>query len=258
MDCSPPGASVHGLFQARILGQVAISSSSLVKEKTLKTHLPKSWTCSRLLNLLESEYRRGAHITQVGQWFQPWGELGKAGFSGFSRKRTEKATERALIPASASSLISLPQIPSSDLGYRLPDLGGAGTAPRRRDRGGRRVRVMGSHAHVQKRVPGEPQRAESEPPGRTRIAARPRPEGPRGWRGAGPGGCKHTKAGCPRGAQGSWASWASVHTLTTGHWEASLREWLVTAVLQERRLSFEDHPPPGPSGIFLKRGRSLV
>ena len=27
MDCSPPGSSVHGVFQARILEQVAISSS---------------------------------------------------------------------------------------------------------------------------------------------------------------------------------------------------------------------------------------
>ena len=27
MDCSPPGSSVHGILQARILEQVAISSS---------------------------------------------------------------------------------------------------------------------------------------------------------------------------------------------------------------------------------------
>ena len=27
MDCSPPGSSVHGIFQARILKWVAISSS---------------------------------------------------------------------------------------------------------------------------------------------------------------------------------------------------------------------------------------
>ena len=27
MDCNPPGSSVHGIFQARILDQVAISSS---------------------------------------------------------------------------------------------------------------------------------------------------------------------------------------------------------------------------------------
>ena len=28
MDCSPPGSSVHGIFQARILESVAIPSSS--------------------------------------------------------------------------------------------------------------------------------------------------------------------------------------------------------------------------------------
>ena len=28
MDCSPPGSSVHGILQARILGWVAISSST--------------------------------------------------------------------------------------------------------------------------------------------------------------------------------------------------------------------------------------
>ena len=102
--------------------------------------LPKIWTCSRLLNLLESEDRRGAHITQVGQWFQPWGELGKGGYSGKSNlslprtgREQKKATERGLIPASASSFISLPEIPSSDSGYCLPDVGGAGTAPRRHD-----------------------------------------------------------------------------------------------------------------------------
>jgi len=31
MDCSPPGSSVHGIFQARILEWVAISFSSLLK-----------------------------------------------------------------------------------------------------------------------------------------------------------------------------------------------------------------------------------
>ena len=37
MDCSPPGSSVHGLFQARILEWVAISSrrSSRLRDRTL-------------------------------------------------------------------------------------------------------------------------------------------------------------------------------------------------------------------------------
>ena len=33
MDCSPPGSSVHGILQARILGQVAIAFSSIVFQK---------------------------------------------------------------------------------------------------------------------------------------------------------------------------------------------------------------------------------
>ena len=37
-DCSPPGSSVHGLLQARILGWVAISSSR-------ESSRPRDWTC---------------------------------------------------------------------------------------------------------------------------------------------------------------------------------------------------------------------
>ena len=56
------------------------------------------------MKLLESKYWHGANITQVGQWFQLWGELGKGQFSANSksvspenRKRTEKAIKRMLI-----------------------------------------------------------------------------------------------------------------------------------------------------------------
>ena len=41
--CSPPGSSVHGIFQARILEQVAISSSrgsSRLSDQTQRIHLP--------------------------------------------------------------------------------------------------------------------------------------------------------------------------------------------------------------------------
>ena len=38
MDCSPPGSSVHGLSQARILGWVAISFSRGSSQ-------PRDWTC---------------------------------------------------------------------------------------------------------------------------------------------------------------------------------------------------------------------
>ena len=42
MDCGPPGSSVHGILQARILEWVAISSSSLGPEDAAK--ILCSWT----------------------------------------------------------------------------------------------------------------------------------------------------------------------------------------------------------------------
>ena len=38
MDCSPPGSSIHGIFQARVLGWVAISFSR-------ESSQPRDWTC---------------------------------------------------------------------------------------------------------------------------------------------------------------------------------------------------------------------
>ena len=41
MDCSPPGSSVHGIFQARALewGAIAFSAWELPKSVTLQRHL---------------------------------------------------------------------------------------------------------------------------------------------------------------------------------------------------------------------------
>jgi len=38
MDCSPPGSSIHGIFQARVLewGAIAFSSKYIRKKKLLK------------------------------------------------------------------------------------------------------------------------------------------------------------------------------------------------------------------------------
>ena len=50
MDCSPPGSSVHGLFQARIPEQVAISSSSGSSQTQDQTQVSwVSWTGTRIL-----------------------------------------------------------------------------------------------------------------------------------------------------------------------------------------------------------------
>ena len=39
-DCSPPGSSVHGIFQARILERVAISFSRGSSQHRDQTHVP--------------------------------------------------------------------------------------------------------------------------------------------------------------------------------------------------------------------------
>ena len=41
VDCSPPGSSVHGILQARILEWVAISFSS--REMTVRVKIPRKW-----------------------------------------------------------------------------------------------------------------------------------------------------------------------------------------------------------------------
>ena len=41
MDCSPPGSSIHGILQARVLEWGAIAFSSLVGERHLKSSFSK-------------------------------------------------------------------------------------------------------------------------------------------------------------------------------------------------------------------------
>ena len=49
MDCSPPGSSVHGIFQARILEWVAMTSSRGSSQ-------PRGWTCT-------------SYVSCTGRWF---------------------------------------------------------------------------------------------------------------------------------------------------------------------------------------------
>lgn len=121
----------------------------------------------------------------LGQWFQPWGELGKGGYSGKSNlslqeqeERQKKATE-SVNPASASSFISLPEIPSSDSGYCLPDMGGAGTGARRHDGEAAAMRSRAATLSSRKGLQGEPQRAGTSHR-QDRIAVRPQPAPPPG------------------------------------------------------------------------------
>ena len=71
MDCSPPGSSVHGIFQARILEWGAISFSrnatiALIYYAMLEGHLTKfnahdNLTVLLLLSLLNSKDVRAGH-----------------------------------------------------------------------------------------------------------------------------------------------------------------------------------------------------
>ena len=46
MDCSLPGSSVHGIFQARVLGWVAISFSNAWKQNVKVKSLSRVWLCA--------------------------------------------------------------------------------------------------------------------------------------------------------------------------------------------------------------------
>ena len=49
MDCSPPGSSVHGIFQARILGWVATPSSRGSSQ-------PRDWTCISYISSIAGRF----------------------------------------------------------------------------------------------------------------------------------------------------------------------------------------------------------
>ena len=49
MDCSPPGSSVHGIFQARLLEWVAISSSR-------RSSQPREWTCISWVSCITGKF----------------------------------------------------------------------------------------------------------------------------------------------------------------------------------------------------------
>jgi len=71
MDCSPPGSSVHGIFQARLLEWVAISfsGSSQPRDQTSEASqygstLDPSQCCSHSKNVLNTEVPQN-HLTKA-------------------------------------------------------------------------------------------------------------------------------------------------------------------------------------------------
>ena len=78
MDCSPPGSSVHGIFQARVLEWVAIAFSRWWLQRHKWNHIPQNHAWSGL-NIhrnkeeLGNRKSRGNDGIQRGVlWFMPW------------------------------------------------------------------------------------------------------------------------------------------------------------------------------------------
>ena len=69
MDCSPPGSSVHGIFQARIQW-FAISSSR-------GAYWPRDWTCVScigrgILYHCATSIQLGTHVYHTDHWWLHW------------------------------------------------------------------------------------------------------------------------------------------------------------------------------------------
>ena len=75
MDCSPPGSSVHGILQARILEWVAISfsrGSSQPRDRTQVSHI-----AGRCFNLWATRKDLALHLylyLYISYWFYVFGE----------------------------------------------------------------------------------------------------------------------------------------------------------------------------------------
>ena len=93
MDCSPPGSSIHGIFQARILGWVAISFSRGAISFSRGSSWPRDWTqVSRIagrhftdwpwifyrikmFSQDQAQYRAGLSKYLLNDWTNPFGQL---------------------------------------------------------------------------------------------------------------------------------------------------------------------------------------
>ena len=69
MDCSPPGSSVHGIFQARVLEWAAIAFSNSCCYMTSKSILRKCRQFDRMAKLVfKSETRLNSSVSWKSQW----------------------------------------------------------------------------------------------------------------------------------------------------------------------------------------------
>ena len=91
-DCSPPGSSAHGIFQARVLGWVAISSSR-------GSSRPRCRTCVSCISCIGR--RVLYHYRQLGSPLLP---------QRYFQKQT-RAQEFSSSPAVASCILQNPCLP---------------------------------------------------------------------------------------------------------------------------------------------------
>ena len=97
MDCSLPGSSIHGIFQARVLEWGAIAFSALcfcrylnfLEWLTMRNAWvwPILWLCSVIL-------RQIVPLTQPHKWFRTWSIRGDTGIS----KRSKGPKLRRRVP----------------------------------------------------------------------------------------------------------------------------------------------------------------
>ena len=69
MDCSPPGSSIHGIFQARILEWVAISFSRYADDTTIMAESEEELK-SLLIRVKEESEKAGLKLSiqKVRSW----------------------------------------------------------------------------------------------------------------------------------------------------------------------------------------------
>ena len=81
IDCSPPGSSVHGILQARMLEQVSISSSRGSSQ-------PRGWTCI-------------SYVSCIGRQFLYTKPLGKTSWN----KRTTQILKHSMVVIKKNFLV---------------------------------------------------------------------------------------------------------------------------------------------------------
>ena len=85
MDCSPPGSSVHGMFQARVMEWVAISCSRPTQGLNLYLLCPLHWQADSLpLSHLGSPQLIGSgyQTSKMVGWMDKWKERMKSWLGG--------------------------------------------------------------------------------------------------------------------------------------------------------------------------------